>query len=65
MPDESSRLDDVSGAWMIWFRAAEAAFADAYPFAGGLVPERGLVLRRGCARFRVVRLGGPRVRKAR
>ena len=32
-------------------------------FSGGPVPDRGLVLGRGAARFRVVRLGGPKVRK--
>ena len=39
--------------------------ADAYCFSGGPVPDRGLVLGRGTARFRVVRLGGPKVRKVR
>ena len=34
-------------------------------FAGGPVPDRGLVGGRGTARLRVVRLGGPRVRKGR
>ena len=34
-------------------------------FLGGPVPDRGLVLGRGTARFRVVRLGGPKVRKVR
>ena len=66
---ESLRLDDVSGAWMIWSGAAENAFADAFQLAGGPVPVRGLVLGRGSARFRVVRLGRrrgrPMVRKAR
>ena len=37
---------------------------DAYRFAGGPVPVRGLVVWRGTARFRVVRLGGPKIRKA-
>ena len=49
--------DDVSSAWAIWSSAAETALAD----AGGLVSDRGLVLGRGTARFRVVRLGGPKV----
>ena len=49
---------DVSHAWSIWSSAAEAALADAYLFSGGPVPDRGLVLGR-------VRLGGPKVRKAR
>ena len=62
--DESLRLDDVSSAWMIWSGAAEAPLADAYRFAGGPVPIRGLVLGRGSARFCVVRLGRPKVRKA-
>ena len=47
---------DVSSAWAIWSSAAESAFADAYCFVGGPVPDRGLVLGRGVARFRVVRL---------
>ena len=34
-------------------------------FAGGLVPERGLIMGGCTARMRVVRLGGPEVRKAR
>ena len=34
-------------------------------FAGGSVPVRGLVVGRGTARFRVVRLGGPKVCKVR
>ena len=63
--DKSLRLDDVSEAWMVWSGAAEAAFADAYCFAGVPVPERNLVLGRGCVQFRVVRLGGLEVRKAR
>ena len=46
-------------------RAAEAALADAYQFSGGPLPGRGLVLGRGSASFRVVKLGGHRVRKAR
>ena len=29
-------------AWSVWSSAAEAAFADAYQFAGGPVPDRGL-----------------------
>ena len=37
--------------------------ADAYCFSGGPVQRRGLVLGRGAARLRVVRLGGPWVRK--
>ena len=57
--------DDVSSAWAIWSSAAETALADAYCFSGGPVSDRGLVLGRGTARFRVVRLGGPKVRKVR
>ena len=49
----------------MWSSAAETARADAYRFAFGLVPERGLIMGRGTARIRVVRLGGPKVRKAR
>ena len=45
--------------------AAESALADAYWFAVDPVPERGLVLGRGCARFGIVRLGGIKVRKVR
>ena len=46
-------------------RAARGALADAYQFSGGPLPGRGLVLGTGSASFRVVRLGGHRVRKAR
>ena len=63
--DESLDTDDVSLAWLFWSRAAEAALADAFRFTGGPVPSRGLVLGRGSALFRVVRLGGHQVRKAR
>ena len=52
-------------AWSVWSSAAEAAFADAYQFVGGPVPDRGLVLGRGAFLVRTVRLGGPKVRKAR
>ena len=45
--------------------AAEAALADAYQFCGGPIPTSGLVLGRGSALFRAVRLGGHKVRKAR
>ena len=57
--DESLDADDVSRG------AAEAALADAFRFSGGSVPSRGMVLGRGSALFRVVRLGGHQVRKAR
>ena len=63
--DESLGLDDVSMAWTVWSRAAEAALADAYRFSGGPLPSKGLVLGRGAALFRWVQLGGPRVRCAR
>ena len=51
---------DVSSAWALWSSAAESALADAYCFSGGPIPSRGLVLGRGTARLRVVRLGGPK-----
>ena len=65
--DESLDAGDVSlsRAWLVWFGAAETALADAYRFCGCSVPSRGLVLGRGGALFRVVTLGGHRVRKAR
>ena len=49
----------------IWSPAAEAAFADAYQFSRGPVPDRGLVLGRGAFLVCTVRFGGPEVRKAR
>ena len=55
----------VSSAWLIWSSAVEAALAYAYRFAGGPVPDNGLVLGRGVFRSRSVRLGGPKVRRAR
>ena len=55
---------DVSRAWMVWSSAAENALADAFRFAGGPVPDRGLVLGRGMVRIRTVRLG-PVVRSVR
>ena len=63
--DESLGRDDVSLAWLVWSRAAEAALADAFRFSGGPLPSRGLVLGKGSALLRVVKLGGHRVRKAR
>ena len=63
--DESLGVGGVSRAWLVWSAAAQTALADAYWFAGGPVPARDLILGRGTARFRVVRLGGPKVRKAR
>ena len=56
---ESLDADDVSSA------EAEAAVADAYRFSEGPVPGRSFVLGRGRALFRVVRLGGHKVRKVR
>ena len=58
-------VDDVSRACLVCSRAAEAALVDAYRFSGGPLPSRGMVLGRGSAVFRVVRLGGHPVRKAR
>ena len=63
--DESLGLDDVSMAWTVWSRAAEAALADAYRFSGGPLPSRGLILGRGAASFRRVQLGGQWIRRAR
>ena len=56
---------DVSRAWAVSSGAAESALVDAYRFSGGPLPGRGLVLGRGSASFRVVKLGGHKVRKAR
>ena len=63
--DDSLARRDVSSAWLVWSSAVEAALADAYRFAGGPVPDKGLVLGRGVFRTHFVRLGGPKVRKAR
>ena len=63
--DEALLRGDVSSAWMTWSSAAEKALADAFQFAGGPVPVRGLVLGWGMARMRIVRLGGPLVRSVR
>ena len=63
--DNALLCGDVSSAWMIWSSAAEGALADAFRFAGGPVPDRGLVLGRGKVRIRTVRLGGPIVRSVR
>ena len=63
--DESLDAGDVSRAWLVWSGAAETALADSYQFSGGPLPDRGLVLGRESASFRVVRLGGHKVRKAR
>ena len=48
--DGASDNGDVSLAWMVWTSAVEAALADDYRFAGGPVPDRGLVLGRGVFR---------------
>ena len=53
---------DVFVAWIIWSSAAESAHA--FRLAGWPLPAR-RVCGRGVARFRTVRLGGPRVRRAR
>ena len=45
--------------------AAEAALAGAFRFSGGRAPSWGPVLWRGSALFRIVRLGGHKVKKAR
>ena len=58
--NESLGDGDVSLAWLVWSRAAEAALADAYCFSGGPAPCQGLVLGRG-----VARLGSHKVRKVR
>ena len=63
--DESLGAGDVSSAWLVWSSAAETALADAYCFSGGPAPCQGLVFGRGVARFRLVRLGGHKVRKVR
>ena len=57
--DDSLTRGDVSSAWLVWSSAVEAALADAYRFAGGPIPDDGLVLGRGVFRTRLVRLGGP------
>ena len=46
---------NVSGAWLV----------EAFCLAGGPIPDRGFRFSRGFARFNRVRLGGPKVRKAR
>ena len=63
--NESLNAGDVSDAWLVWSRAAETALADAYHFSGCPAPCHGLVVGRGIARFRRVRLGGFKVRKVR
>ena len=61
--DDCLQAVNISRAWLVWSGAAESVLADTCWFAGGPVPERGLILGRGCARFRIVRLGGPEVRE--
>ena len=51
--------------WSRSSKSVESALADAHCFAGGPVPDRGLVLRRGVVPLRVLRLGGPTVRQIR
>ena len=63
--DDALRREDVFDACIIWCCAAETALAVAVGFAGGSVPDRGLVLWRCAAQFRVVRFRGRKVRKAR
>ena len=63
--DASLAAGDVSQAWAVWSGAVESAIVDAYQFSGGPLPSRGSVLGRGRASFRVVKLGGHKVRKVR
>ena len=63
--DASLAAGDVSRAWAVWSGAVESALAYAYRFSGGPLPSRGLVFGRGRASFRVVKLGGQKIRKAR
>ena len=63
--DESLDAGDVSRAWLVRSGVVEAALADAFRFSGGPLPSRFLVLGRSSASFRIVRLGGRKVRKAR
>ena len=51
--------------WVAWPIAPESALVDAFCLAGGPVPERGFCLGRGLACFSKIRLGGPKVRRAR
>ena len=62
--DDSLDADDVSRAWLVWSGAAEAALGDACPFSGGPPPSKGSRSWQGVL-FRVVKLGGHQVRKAR
>ena len=56
--DEFLDAGDVSRAWLVWSSAAETALVDAYTVQRWTLPGGGLVLGRGSASFRVVRLGG-------
>ena len=62
---ESLGAGDVSRAWLVWSSACETALADACRFSGGPIPYRGLVLGRGKALFKWVRLCGHQVQKVR
>ena len=50
---------------LFWSGAVESVLVDAYRFSGGPLPSRDLVLGRGRASFRIVKLGGHKIRKAR
>ena len=63
--ENALQAGDLSHAWRVWSSAAENALVAAFCLAGGPVPERGFHLGRGVACFNKVRLGGPKVRKAR
>ena len=65
---DALRLDDalsrecLSDAWVLWSGAADGALLTRFVLP---VPDRGLVLGRGTAQFKVDKLGGPKVRMAR
>ena len=63
--DASLAAGDVSRAWVVWSGAVESALVDAYRFSGGPLPSRSLVLGRGRVCFRVVKVGGHKIRLAR
>ena len=64
--EESLNADDVSSAWLVWSRAAEAALADAYRFSGGPPPFYGSSSWQGVVlRFVLSGFGEHPVRKAR
>ena len=62
---ESLDADDVSHAWIVWCGAAETALADGYRFCGVLSLAGVWFLGVVVALFRVVWLGGHKVRKVR